>query len=179
MYPGSKRGTMKHAAAAAFSLLIVFSAPSHLFAKGITTKITITSPELKSPIEISDPEILKHFNVWAGWGTFVNGVENNEGFIIDWAAGVVDERPSGLRNYEVSFYVRYPNRPFNEQTDQLVYVVLYETDPATGQGYVYLPGKADERFRLNTKAILRGREGNWFRATAAWQNAIRAVRSQL
>jgi hypothetical protein len=48
-------------------------------------------------------------------------------------------------------------------------------DPATGQGYVYLPGKADEPYRLNTKAIYRGREGNWFRATAAWQTAFRNV----
>jgi hypothetical protein len=163
---------MKHALAAAFSLLLVFSAPSHLFAKGITTRITITSPELKSPIEISDPEILKNFNVWAGWGTFLNGVEGNEGFIIDWASGVVGERPSGLLSFEVSFYVKYPNRPFNEQTDQLVYVVLYETDPATGQGYVYLPGKTDEHFRLNARTIHRRREGNWFRATAAWENVF-------
>lgn len=97
----------------------------------------------------------------------------NEGFIIDWASGVVTERPSGLQKYEVSFYVRYANRLFHEQTEQLAYVISYETDPATGEGYVYLPGKTDERYRLNTKAIYRGREGNWFRANAGWQSAVR------
>ncbi len=57
---------MKRATAAAFSLLIIFSATVLVFAKGITTKITITSAELRSPIEISDPELLKNFNVWSG-----------------------------------------------------------------------------------------------------------------
>jgi hypothetical protein len=106
-------------------------------------------------------------------GTFVNGVEANEGFIVDWAAGVVTDRPNGLRTFELSFYIRYANRPFTEQTDQLAYIVSYAVDPETDQGYVYLPGKSDEPYRLNTRAIYRGREGNWFRANAAWQAAFR------
>lgn len=96
----------------AFSLLIIFSTPPVVFAKGTTTKILITSAELRSPIELSDPEILENFNVWSGPGTFANGVEGHEGFIVDWASGVVTERPSGLRNFQLSFYVRYANRPF-------------------------------------------------------------------
>ena len=164
---------MKRAIAAAFGFLIIFSATILVFAKGTTTKVRITSAELQSPIEISDPEVLENFNVWSGPGTFSNDVEGNEGFIVDWASGAVTERPNGLRKFELSFYVRYANRPFGEQTDQLAYVVSYAVDPATGQGYVYLPGKADEPYRLNTKAIYRGREGNWFRATAAWQSAFR------
>ena len=56
-----------------------------------------------------------------------------------------------------------------------MYIVSYAVAPATGEGYVYLPGKTDERYRLNTKAIYRGREGNWFRASAAWQSAFRKV----
>jgi hypothetical protein len=163
---------MKRVIAVVFGLLLVFSATIHLFAKGATTKVIITSGELQSPIEISDPEVLANFNVWSGPGTFSNGVEGNEGFIIDWAAGVVTERPVGARKFELSFYVRYANRPFGEQADQLAYVVSYAVDPATGQGYVYLPGRADEPYRLNTKAIYRDCEGNWFRATAQWQSAF-------
>jgi hypothetical protein len=166
---------MKRVISASFCLLIVFSATVVIFAKGTTTKITILGAELQSPIQISDPEVLKNFNVWSGPGTFANGVEGREGFIVDWASGVVTERPSGLRDFELSFYVRYANRPFGEQTDQLAYVVLYSVDPATGEGYVYLPGKTDEHYRLNTKAIYRGREGNWFRATPAWQGVFRSV----
>ena len=55
-----------------------------------------------------------------------------------------------------------------EFTDAVSGETFPSIDPATGQGYVYLPGKSDEPYRLNTKAIYRGREGNWFRANAAW-----------
>jgi hypothetical protein len=166
---------MKRVIAAAFCLVVMFSATALVFAKGATTKITIVGAGLARPVEISDPEVLKNFNVWSGPGTFANDVEGTDGFIIDWASGAVKDRPTGLRIFELSFYVRYANRPFREQTDQLAYIVSYAVDPATGQGYVYLPGKSDEPYRLNTRAIYRGREGNWFRASAAWQAAFRNV----
>src|ERR1700682_2462039 len=166
---------MKRVISAAFCLLVVLSATAVVFAKGATTKITITGAGLQSPVEISDPEILKNFNVWSGPGTFANDVEGTEGFIVDWASGAVTDRPKGLPTLELSFYVRYANRPFSEQTDHLAYIVSYAVDPATGQGYVYLPGKSDEPYRLNTKAIYRGCEGNWFSANAAWQAAFRNV----
>jgi hypothetical protein len=163
---------MKRVIAVVISLLIVFSATILVFAKGTTTKIRITSAELQHPVEITDPGILEDFNVWSGPGTSANGVEGNQGFIVEWASGAVTDVPNGLRTFELSFYVRYANRPFAEQTDQLAYIVSYAVDPATGQGYVYLPGKADEPYRLNTRAIYRGREGNWFRANAAWQRTF-------
>lgn len=169
---------MKRVVAAVFSLLIVLGATTLLSAKGNTTKVRITGATLQAPVEISDPEILKNFHVWAGPGTAVNGVEGTDGFIIDWGSGTVAERPRGLDAYEVSFYVKYANRPAGEQKDQLAYVVSYEADPSTGQSYVYLPGKADEWYRLNTKAIFRGREGKWFRATAAWQTAVDQIIAQ-
>jgi hypothetical protein len=166
---------MKRVFFAAFCLLVIFSTTTLVFAKGATTKITITGAGLRSPVEISDREVLKKFNVWSGPGTFANGVEGTEGFIVDWAFGAVTDRPNVLRTFELSFYVRYANRPFNEQTDQLAYIVSYAVDPLSGQGYVYLPGKSDEPYRLNTRAIHRGREGTWFRANAAWQTAFRSV----
>jgi len=164
---------MKRVVSAFFCLLIVCAATAVVFAKGTTTRITITGVQLQNPIEISDPAILKNFNVWSGAGTFLNGREGSEGFIVDWASGVVADPPIQLRTFKVSFYVRYANRPFNEQTDQLAYIVSYAVDSETGQGYVYLPGKSDEFYGLNTKAIHRGREGNWFLASAAWQSAFK------
>ena len=166
---------MTRVISAAFCLLVIFSVTAVVLAKGTTTKITITGVGLQSPVEVSDPQVLKNFNVWSGLGTFGNGIEGTEGFIVDWASAAVSDRPNGLRTFELSFYVRYANRPFSEQTDQLAYVVSYAVDPVTGRGYVYLPGKSDEPYRLNTKAIYRGREGNWFRASAAWQAAFRNV----
>lgn len=166
---------MKRLIAAAFCLLVMFSATALVLAKGATTKITITGAGLQRPVEISDLDILKHFNVWSGPGTFASHVEGTEGFIVDWASGPVTDRPNELRTFELSFYVRYANRPFSEQPDQLAYIVSYAVDPVTGQGYVYLPGPSDEPYRLNTKAIVRGREGKWFRANAAWQAAFTSV----
>jgi hypothetical protein len=166
---------MKRLISASLCFLVIFSATALVFAKGATTKITITRAGLERPIEINDPEVLKNFNVWSGPGTFANGVEGTEGFIVEWASGAVTDRPNELRTFEVSFYVRYANRPLSEQTDQLAYVVTYAVDPVTGQGYVYLPGRSDEPYRLNTKAIYRGREGNWFRANAAWQTVFRNI----
>ena len=60
----------------------------------------------------------------------------------------------------------------NAPAEELAYVVLYENDPSTEQGYVYLPGHADEHFRLNVRTILRGVEGQWLRANRAWQSAM-------
>jgi len=108
---------MKRIISAAFCLLVVFSVTAVVFAKGTTTKITITGGGLQSPVEIKDPQVLEDFNVWSGPGTFANDVEGTEGFIIDWASGAVSE----------------------------------------------------------TRAIYRGREGNWFRANAAWQAAFRNI----
>jgi hypothetical protein len=164
---------MKKLVAAALGVLVLTSVTPGLFAKGNTARITLTSADLQNPIEISDPDIVKNFNVWAGAGTFMGGIEANDGFIVDWSAGTVTDRPTGLREYEVSFYVRNVKQAPGEPADVLVYVVTYATDPGIAQGFVYLPGKADEHFRLNTRAISRRREGNWFRASAAWQNAVR------
>ena len=166
---------MTRAISATFCLLAIYSAAAVVYAKGATTRITITGAELQSPVEISDPDALKNFDVWSGPGTFANGVERTTGFIIDWASGAVTDRPIGLRTFDLSFYVRYANRPFAEQTDQLAYIVSYAVDSTTGQGYVYLPGKADAPYRLNTKSIYRGREGHWFRATVQWQQVFRDV----
>ena len=114
---------MKRVISAAFCLFAILSATALVFAKGATTKIAITGAGLQSPVEISDPDVLKNFNIWSGPGTFANDVEGTEGFIVDWASGAVTDRPNGLRTFELSFYVRYANRPFSERPDQLAYIV--------------------------------------------------------
>src|ERR1700732_251457 len=138
------------------TLMTMLTVPAPMFAKGETVKITITGTGLATPIEITDPKI-RDFSVWSGAGASVNGNEETEGFIVDWSQGVVAERPNGLQHYEVAFYAANPDT-------RLVYVVAYEYSPSTEQGYIYLPGKADQWYHLNTRTILRWREGNWFRA---------------
>jgi hypothetical protein len=156
-------------------LLILCLASSSLWAKGPTTRIVITAPSLPGPVEISDTELLRGFAVWSGPGVQVNGQPQSHGFIIDWPAGVVARRPAGLARYEVSFYVRRANRSLAVSPEHLAYVVSYEPDPSGGGGYVYLPGRGDAHYGLNTRTIFRGHEGHWFRASEAWNQAAMRV----
>jgi hypothetical protein len=161
------------------SLIVALLLSASLSAKGVTTRVTIRDTSLQTSFDLSDRSLLDRFNVWAGPGTFQTaagrGAEGVEGFIVDWKAGVVD-RPEGVRRYEVRFYVTYPN----SAAEQLAYVVFFEPGPSPDEGFIYLPGKSDEQYWLNVKAIYRGDriEGHWFRATTAWQDAVRQVMSR-
>ncbi|HSL23097.1 MAG TPA: hypothetical protein VK886_16320 [Vicinamibacterales bacterium] len=152
--------------------------PASVGAKGRTTRITVTEARLETPVHITNPSILERFNVWAGRGTFVTIAgqerqEGDQGFIIDWVAGVVGPPPRDLPRYEVRFFVRYAN----SATEKLAYVVYYVHDSSSHRGFVYLPGKSDEAYRLNVTAIHRGNnlEGNWFRASPAWYETVERV----
>jgi len=161
---------MKGPFAVGFFLLTMSLLSPSLSAKGDMVKISIRGGGLTAPIEITNPKI-NAFNVWAGPGVVVNGAEQREGFIIEWPKGAVAHLPAGLQRYEVSFY---EGREAGEPS--LVYVVDYACDPLTGKGFVYLPGRGDERFRFNrTMWHGQGLEGNWFRATDAWDAFVRPL----
>jgi len=149
---------------AAFLFLCV---PLLLVAKGPTLKITIKGSDLPSPVEVTDKAILEKFNVWTGAGVEINGVPQAKGFIVEWEKGPVTEPPTALRRYEVSFDVMH-QRPSS-------YVVSYAYDPATGKGYVYLPGKGETFNASNTFLIFRGVEGNWFSATETWIDTAKSL----
>jgi len=156
----------------AVSSVAIVLLTASLSAKGDTTKITVHDAALQTSVDITDPSVLKDFNVWAGPGTYLNGVEGTQGFIVDWPAGIARDRPKGLRRYEVTFYVRSRN----SSAEEAAYVVLYEHDPLSGRGFVYLPGRSDEHYGTNTRAIYRhGLEGHWFHASARWQTAVDSV----
>ena len=152
-------------------LLLVSVWSSPVLAKGPTTRIVISAPGLASAVEVTDPALLREFNIWSGPGVLIGGREQSHGFIVDWSRSI-DRPPAGLVRYEVSFYVKSARLPLEEQRERLAYVVFYELDPARG-GYVYLPGKGDSRYLLNSQTIYRGREGRWFHATDAWSAAAK------
>src|SRR5882672_7661190 len=133
---------MKATCTAAFLFLCV---PLLVIAKGPTLKITIKGSDLASPIEITEERILGKFNVWAGAGVMINSTPQAEGFIIAWEKGPVAEPRVTLLRYEVSFHVMHQG-PGS-------YVVSYLYDPATGKGYVYLPGKGEKFHESNTFLI--------------------------
>jgi hypothetical protein len=148
-----------------------------LAGKGSISRISISGDTLAAPIEIRDPAIVSEFQIWAGPGTrsCVAGhcVEGTEGFIVDWSAGAVSGVPGGLRRYQVSFFVEEEPSALRPRSERLAYVVLYEDDPGRSDGFVYLPGKDDDWHEVNWGSIYRGGlEGNWFRATRAWQDLV-------
>jgi hypothetical protein len=159
-----RRGLKKILAIALTVLLSV--APSVVLAKGATTKIVIEGPDLSKPIEMSDPKVLAHFNVWAGPGTSSTkpGFNiNAPSFIIDWSQGPIAHLPEAFQKYQVTFYSE-------ERSERPIYVVYYAVQPSSGQGYVYLTGPSDKWWQLNTFSIVRGVEGKWFHALDAWEN---------
>ena len=166
---------MKGAFASALTLLMM-SIPAPLSAKGATVKITITGAGLAAPIEITDRKV-RDFSVWAGPGTFRNGIEGTEGFIIQWSKGIVVDRPKGLQHYEVSFYTGCDMREHGCRSSKpsLSYVVLYEYDPSVEQGYIYLPGKDDEMVKFSGMWHGHGFEGNWLCATSERENFVRPL----
>lgn len=163
---------MKRTSSVLLILLLAIAVPTPLLAKGQIVKIAITGADLMVPIEITDFGNLKdvNVNVWAGPSVRINGEVQTEGFIIDWPRGAAADHPSGLQQYEVAFYAKLDEV-------RLVYVVSYDSSPSFEQGYIYLPGRHDKWFNLNCGTICHGDgfEGNWFRATKAWDSAARSL----
>lgn len=155
--------------------IVVVCAPALLFAKGPTTKITITHVGGGTTTTLIDPAVLKDFNVWDGPGTYSGppGAMNagSSGFIVDWKSGAVEPRAPGDNRYEVQFFVRI----HGTGPEELAYTVFYDRDAKSGEGFVYLPGRGDPQFRLNVRSIVRGIEGRWFHANDAWQRAFAAA----
>jgi hypothetical protein len=166
------------------ALVIGLSSP--LSAIGPTTRITIEGGNLLSPIVITDSAITNQFMVWSGAGTYSRSPQTglqvgSEGFIIDWQAGPITERPSGLLHYKVSFYSLSRERGNATRAagiEHLSYTVFYEYDPTTDRGFVYLPGKNDPEWTNNVFSIRRGVEGNWLRPSAAWEKVVNPLLAQ-
>lgn len=152
-----------------FSLLLLV-APSTVLAKGKTTKIVIEGPDLSKPIEITAPDVLVRFNVWAGPGTSSTRPANTNSptFIVDWSREQTTHPPDGLTKYQVAFYTE-------RQSDHPSYVVDYVLASNGNQGFVYLPGPSDKWWKVNSFSIVRGGEGNWFFALGAWEAVARPL----
>jgi hypothetical protein len=158
--------------------LLAVTIPS--WAKGDMVLLEIMGGNLPSTIKITDPKI-DDFNIWAGPG--VNGValEQAEGFIINWKAGVALEPEPEVENYQVAFYVGCRTIPDDPKClaakPHLAYVVLYDYDRKSKQGFVYLPRVKEPWWgNLNGGSIYRGGiEGHWFHATDAWLSFVESI----
>ena len=159
-----------------FAALIVgigIFAPAPVAAKAPTVKITINA-ERAASIVVTEPAV-RQFYVWAGPGVQINDIPQTTGFIGDWAKGPTAKPPDVLQRYRIAFYTgckRSESDSCNTDQPQLSYVVFYVYDPATPKGYVYVPGRGEPWYDLNTRSILRGVEGDWFLASREWQAFI-------
>jgi hypothetical protein len=152
---------MKITVTVLLTFLLTLSVSTRLLAKASTSKITISGGDLTTPIEINDTKVLTKFNVWTGSGTSAAG---QSGLIIDWSNGPVRKPSDSLPKYQVTFYAGVP------PNERIIYVVYYVFNAVVGHGYVYLPGKSDKWYGLNTFSIFRGEEGKWFPAWTAWEH---------
>jgi len=160
------------------SMLLAVTTPT--WAKGDVVLIEIMGGNLPSTLKITDPKI-NEFNIWAGPG--VNGVPLNqaEGFIINWKAGVAPQPGPDAEHYQVSFYVGCNTIPDDPkclaEKPHLAYVVQYDYDPKSKQGFVYLPRINESWGDLNGGSIYRGNavNGHWFRASEAWQTFLEPI----
>lgn len=126
-----------------------------LHAKGATVKLTITGTTLTQPLELTDPVLLASSNVFEG--SFL-GTQR------------IQPDPS-LPRYRVSFHVQPPR--WMKRDVEVKYVVLYAKNAQTGEGFIYLPARDEDGYRLNIGTILRdGRDGTWQAASPTWANAL-------
>jgi len=153
------------------SYFVMLLASAALNAKAQTVRIEVTGGALSEPMALTAQDRVERFWIWSGQGVQVNSQRDpSPGTFIDWSRGTVAKAPADLQRYEVSFFCE------SRRTEghRLAYAVSYVLDPATGHGYIYLPGRGDERYRLNTSSIYHGVEGNWFHASESWDALMRS-----
>jgi hypothetical protein len=144
-----------HFAALIIALLALLTTPRSAPAKAATIKIIISGPDLPTPLEITDDQILNLSNVWLG-----QFLDNSHGH---------PEKPPERLPYELSFYIK-----LSEDDLRLMYIAYYYPDPATKPGLIYLPGRRDPWYYLNVGTILReGQDGPWNYASPAWEALIK------
>lgn len=114
-----------------------------------TVKLHILTSGL---IEITSPDVLALSNVY--WGTFIGAPAT--------------EPDSAWPRHTVVFDIQTL-----EGIKSGAYVVYYCSDPDTGEGFIYLPGRGEPPYRRNQGTIIRDeQDGRWHHASAAWSAAL-------
>jgi hypothetical protein len=150
------------------------------WAKGDLVFLEIMGGSLQSTIKITDHKI-GDFVPWAGPGIDNPSLEQ-EGFIIDWKAGVASEPEAAVERHQVAFYVGCQTTVDDPrciaEKPHLGYVVLYAYDPKTQAGFVYLPRIKELWWgNVNGGTIYHGSgiEGHWFHATTDWISFVQPI----
>jgi len=154
-------------------LVLALAAPIVCFSKSETARIEIARG--RHALVTLGPEVAGEFTIWNGPGTGSPDEKpaSSARDFADWSAGEV-EPPSKLEIYQVRFYCAARGATARETVpSSLCYGVRYGVDAKTGQGFIQIPKEGDRDFPLNTRTILRGVEGRWFRSSAHWEEVVR------
>jgi len=168
---------MRNALIAALLVIPLLAVPLPARAKGAITQIEIARG--KHPlVTLVDQDGVADFTIWSGPGTTITAADGtvstpvHPGDIADWTAGAV-EPPRKLTVYKVRIYCAATNAPPAAGAPSYqCYGVRYGIDPKTRVGYIQIPPARDQEFPDNTRTILRGVEGQWFRASELWEQRV-------
>jgi hypothetical protein len=114
------------------------------------------------PVEIKQPEVLNQFDPWGGQ-------------FADWKLGTTPPPVDQSDACRVFFFMKWPHRHSSYDRGDLKMIYEFSYVPAANEepGYVYLPAKGDELYRVNISTIIRdGQDGHWFRASHSWAEAF-------
>ena len=153
-------------------LVLALAMPVPGSAKSETARIEIAQG--KRALLTLPPESASQFTIWSGPGTGSESTNTDSPRnFADWGSGAV-EPPAKLRVYKVRFYCAALGESERETVpSNLCYGVRYGVDPDSGQGFIQIPKDGDRDFPHNTRTILRGVEGQWFRSSARWEEVVR------
>lgn len=150
------------------------------YAKGSPERIVITCRCLPHEIEITDAATLKLFDPWSGQ-------------FADWNSGPIELLPQvgeslqshGLKSatlskfsYHVFLFMEWRGRHsvYDRGKLKMIYSFRYEPSAAGARGRVYLPGKKDTLYLINSATILReGHDGNWVQASEVWEKLVKKL----
>ena len=134
-------------------LTLLFIAKCAL-AIGETSEISITGPDLDSPLHTS-AKSLTAANVWLG--NFIN-----------WEAGPIEYQAKESNMYRIHFWARgVPDGV------RMIYVVFFSLDFDTNRKVICLPGESNRWYWLNMSTIYRGEsDGRCFYAEDKWGNSV-------
>jgi hypothetical protein len=142
------------------ALIVAAGMPLVAMGNAVTVRIAIAGVASTNGVAVTDRNLLDRSNVYAG--LFLGPV-------------TTDSIDPAWPRYVITLVVE-PRTPMPALAPTGVfkhYVMHYAIDPATGQGFIYLPGRGEDGYRLNIGLIIRdGDDGRWHRAEPTWAGLL-------
>lgn len=128
--------------------------------QGVPDMIQINGGELRHPVRVTDPEVLRKFDPWTG--TFVDWDRPAAGGDCGW-------------EYEILYFKRgIEHLTSYDQGDlRMIYGLRYCVDEDGGPGFVHVAGWNDQFGPENVESVFDGKQaGLWHPSTPSWKGFI-------